>query len=161
MAIKCCTKLEVAEKRCPIVFEGLRSNFKVTQLKKSSILIQIRCFQTVTPVWIHQWLRNYAKSLKQHRRGALLLFLVIHQISRSHGLKNRRFESNLSKITRPVAAIKSLRFALLLIPQEFEIFHDRPGPGRINWGNHITAWNLVAWCSLPWSGSLHEMATLS
>ena len=27
-------------------------------------------------------------------------------------LKNRRFESNLSKITRPVAAIKSLRFAL-------------------------------------------------
>ena len=27
--------------------------------------------------------------------------------------KNRRFESNLSRITRPVAAIKSLRFALL------------------------------------------------
>ena len=29
-------------------------------------------------------------------------------------LKNRRFESNLSKITRPVAAIKSLRFALFV-----------------------------------------------
>ena len=29
--------------------------------------------------------------------------------------KNRRFESNLSKITRPVAAIKSLRFSLLCI----------------------------------------------
>ena len=29
------------------------------------------------------------------------------------GWKNRCFESNLSKITRPVAAIKSLRFALL------------------------------------------------
>ena len=29
-------------------------------------------------------------------------------------LKNRRFESNLSKITRPVAAIKSLRFALFI-----------------------------------------------
>ena len=28
--------------------------------------------------------------------------------------KNRRFESNLSKITRPVAAIKSLRFAFFL-----------------------------------------------
>ena len=41
-----------------------------------------------------------------------MFFGVIHQISRSHGLKNRRFESNLSKITRPVAAIKSLRFAL-------------------------------------------------
>ena len=37
----------------------------------------------------------------------------IHQISRSHVLKNRWFKSNLSKITRPVAAIKSLRFALL------------------------------------------------
>ena len=42
------------------------------------------------------------------------LFGVIHQISRSQGLKNRRFKSNLSKITRPVAAIKSLRFALLV-----------------------------------------------
>ena len=40
-------------------------------------------------------------------------FEVIHQISRSHVLKNRRFESNFSKIMRPVAAIKSLRFALL------------------------------------------------
>ena len=40
-------------------------------------------------------------------------FGVIHQISRSHGLINRRFESNFSKITRAVAAIKSLRFALL------------------------------------------------
>ena len=39
-----------------------------------------------------------------------LFVKVIHQISRSHGLKNLRFESNLSKITRPVAAIKSLRF---------------------------------------------------
>ena len=60
------------------------------------------------------------------RRGALLFLKVIRQISRSLGsknrrfwpklgvsrLKNRRFESNLSKITRPVPAIKSLRFAL-------------------------------------------------
>ena len=36
----------------------------------------------------------------------------MHKISKSHGLKNRWFGSNLSKITRPVAAIKSLRFAL-------------------------------------------------
>ena len=36
-----------------------------------------------------------------------------HEISRSQALKNHRFESNLSKITRPAAAIKSLRFALL------------------------------------------------
>ena len=36
------------------------------------------------------------------------------KLLRSHGLKNRRFGSNLSKITRPVAVIKSLRFALFL-----------------------------------------------
>ena len=76
MATKWCTKLEVALKRCPIVFEGHPSNFKFTSKKKSSILTQIRRFRTVT-----------------------------------QGLKNRRFESNMSKITRPVAAIKSLRFA--------------------------------------------------
>ena len=43
---------------------------------------------------------------------------VIHQISRSQGLINRWFESNLSKITKPVAAIKSLRFALFCIGME-------------------------------------------
>ena len=32
MATKCCTKLEVALKRCPIVFQGDPSNFKVTRL---------------------------------------------------------------------------------------------------------------------------------
>ena len=48
----------------------------------------------------------------QNRRGALLFIKVIHQISRPHWLKNIRFEANLSKITRSVAAIKSLRCAL-------------------------------------------------
>ena len=58
--------------------------------KKSSNLTQIGRFWTVTPVWIHQWLRNDAQSLKQHRRGALLFFKVIRQISRTHGSKNSR-----------------------------------------------------------------------
>ena len=31
MAMKCCTKLEIAKKRCPIVFQGHPSNFKVTR----------------------------------------------------------------------------------------------------------------------------------
>ena len=31
MAMKCCTKLETAKERCPIVFQGHPSNFKVTQ----------------------------------------------------------------------------------------------------------------------------------
>ena len=50
MATKWCTKLEVAWKRCPIVFQGHPSNCKVTRLKKSLILTQIRRFRTVTPV---------------------------------------------------------------------------------------------------------------
>ena len=35
-------------------------------------------------------------------------------------MKNKWFESNLSKITRPVAAIKSLRFALFIQENEVE-----------------------------------------
>ena len=60
MAKKWCTKLEVALKRCPIVFQGHPSNFKVTRLKKLLNLTQIGHFRTVTQVWINQWLRNYA-----------------------------------------------------------------------------------------------------
>ena len=48
MATKWCTKLEAALKRCPILFQGHPSNFKVTRLKKSSILTQIGRFRTVT-----------------------------------------------------------------------------------------------------------------
>ena len=36
--------------------------------------------------------------------------------SRLHGSKNRRFESNLSKIARSVTTIKSSRFALSILP---------------------------------------------
>ena len=91
MATKWCTKLEVALKRCPNVFQCHPSNFKVTRLKKSSNLTQIGRFRTVTPVWIHWWLWNVAQSLKQRRRDALLFAKVIHQISRSHGTKHHRF----------------------------------------------------------------------
>ena len=44
MAMKCCTKLETAKKRCPIVFQGHPSNFKVTRDKTSQILTQIGRF---------------------------------------------------------------------------------------------------------------------
>ena len=47
MATKWCTKLEVALKRCPIVFQGHSSNFKVTQDKTSPILTQIGRFRTI------------------------------------------------------------------------------------------------------------------
>ena len=47
MAIKCCTKLETAKERCPIVFQGHPSNFKVTWDKTSAILTEIGRFRTI------------------------------------------------------------------------------------------------------------------
>ena len=47
MAMKCCTKLETAKERCPIVFQGHPSNFKVTRCKTSPILTQIGRFRTI------------------------------------------------------------------------------------------------------------------
>ena len=47
MAMKCCTKVETAKKRCPIVFLCHPSNFKVTRDKTSPILTQIGRFRTI------------------------------------------------------------------------------------------------------------------
>ena len=47
MAMKCCTKLETAKERCPIVFQGHPPNFKVTRYKTSPILTQIGRFRTI------------------------------------------------------------------------------------------------------------------
>ena len=47
MAMKCCTKLETTKERCPIVFQGDPSNFKVTRYKTSPILTQIGHFRTI------------------------------------------------------------------------------------------------------------------
>ena len=49
-------------------------------------------FRTVTPVWIHIWWWNDIYSLMLLRRGALLFFKVIRQISRSHGAKIAEFD---------------------------------------------------------------------
>ena len=81
---------------------------------RSSIKFQGHTVQNITdfdPNWAFPDYRPVAafKSLR------FTLFNVVHQISRSHGLKNLRFESNLSKIARPFAAKKSLRFALFFI----------------------------------------------
>ena len=47
MAMKCCPNLETAKERCPIVFQGHPSNFKVTRDKTSPILTQIGRFRTI------------------------------------------------------------------------------------------------------------------
>ena len=65
--------------------QGQRSKVKVTE-----VTTQLNRFRTVTPVWIHICWWNDGYSLMLLRRGALLFFKVIRQISRSHGSKNRR-----------------------------------------------------------------------
>ena len=47
MAMKRCTKFETAKERCPIVFQGHPSTFKVTRYKTSPILTQIGRFRTI------------------------------------------------------------------------------------------------------------------
>ena len=65
--------------------QGQRWKVKVTE-----VTTQLNCFQTVTPVWIHMWWWNDAYSLMMLRRGALLFFKVMSQISRSHASKKWR-----------------------------------------------------------------------
>ena len=65
--------------------QGQRSKVKVTE-----VTTQLNRFRTVTPDRIHIWWWNDAYSLMLLRRGALLFFKVIRQISRSHGSKNHR-----------------------------------------------------------------------
>ena len=77
-------------------FQELLPMTKVTSMRKvkvrgqrsrSQVNTQLNRFWTVTPVWIHIWWWNDAYSLMMLRRGALLFFKVIRQISRSHGSK--------------------------------------------------------------------------
>ena len=64
--------------------QGQRSKVKVTE-----VMTPFSRFRTVTSVWIHILRWNYAYSLMLLRKGALLFFKVIRQISRSRGSKNR------------------------------------------------------------------------
>ena len=65
--------------------QGQRSKVKVTEVNS-----QLSRFLTVTPAWIQISWSNDAQRLILLRRGALLFFKVILQISRSHSSKNRR-----------------------------------------------------------------------
>ena len=67
--------------------QGQRSKVKVTE-----VTTQLNRFRTVTPVWIHIWWWNDAYGLIMLRRGALLFFKVIRQISRSHSSKIVEFD---------------------------------------------------------------------
>ena len=70
--------------------QGQRSKVKVTEVKT-----QLSRFRTLTPVWFHIWWWNDAQSFILFRRGALLIFKVICQISRSHSSKDCWFRPKL------------------------------------------------------------------
>ena len=57
-------KLDVAEERCSIVFQGHPPNFKVTQLM-NRFFTQIGRFRTVTSVWIHQMATKWLTKLEE------------------------------------------------------------------------------------------------
>ena len=59
-----------------------RSEVKV---KVTEVMTPLSHFWTITPVWIYIWRSNDAQSLMLPRRGALLFFKLICQISRFHG----------------------------------------------------------------------------
>ena len=95
-------------------FQGHLSNFKVTQDKKIANIYPNWAFPSSDSSLNSPMDLKWCTKLDVVSKRCLILFFeVVHQISRSHGLINRRFESNLSKITGLVAAITSLWFALL------------------------------------------------
>ena len=78
-------------------FQGHPSHFLVTWAQNSTILTKIECFQTVTRVWIHRYLRNNAQSFKWDRRGALLFFRGhLSNFKVTRGEKSDNFDSNLA-----------------------------------------------------------------
>ena len=64
-------------------------NVKRSKVKVTEVTTQLNRFRTATPAWIHIWCWNDAYSFMLLRRGALLFFKVICQISKSRGSKNR------------------------------------------------------------------------
>ena len=69
-------------------FQELSPRTRVRSMQK--VKVKLNRFRTVTPVWSHIWWWNDTYSLMLLRRGALLFFKVIRQVSRSHGTKNHR-----------------------------------------------------------------------
>ena len=101
-------------KEVPYCFSRSYIKFWGNVDKSLLIVTRIERYRTVTAVWIHRRLRNDAHSLIWCRRGALLFFDVIHQMSRSHESQNDDLNIIFSKNTRPATAIKSLGFALFI-----------------------------------------------
>ena len=81
--------ITIGKSGVPAKGSGRRLKIKVTKVKT-----HFSHFRTVTPVWIHIWRWKESQSLMWHRRGVLLFFNVIRQISSSHGTKIGDFDPN-------------------------------------------------------------------
>ena len=84
VAMKCCTKLETAKERCPIVLQGHLSNFKVTRYKTSLILTQIGRFRTVG-----QWQLSNPSDLPCFTLLFLKMYIFLYYLLRR--LMNKMF----------------------------------------------------------------------
>ena len=109
MAIKWCTKLEVAEKMCPFVFQGRPSNFEVTVDKTITNFNPDWAFPDFnfglnSPIAL-KWC---TKLDRVYRRSSI-------KFPGHMDPKINDLNPILSKNTRSVAAIKSPRFAFLLL----------------------------------------------
>ena len=99
-------------KDVPYCFSRSSVKFWCHMGQKTPILTQIEHFRTVNPVWIHQWLWKAWHSIEE----VPYCFLRSSIKFPSHtGPKINDLNPILSKNTRPVAAIKSLRFALFWV----------------------------------------------
>ena len=67
---------DIHVKGVPIVSQCHLSNIKVIRTEISTILIRIRRFPTITSVWFHRWLRNYAQSFKWHGRCPFIFKII-------------------------------------------------------------------------------------
>ena len=72
-----CTKLETAKERCPIVFQGHPSNFKVTRDKTSPILTQIGRFWTIGRSQLSNPSDFFIQRLLLPQHGDILICLKI------------------------------------------------------------------------------------
>ena len=108
MAMKCCTKLQTAKERCPIVFQGHPSNFKVTQDKTSPILTQIGRFRTIgrsqlsNPSDLPCWLCSH------HRIIMTFSGVITNDLSKVHVKVKVRGQRSRSQRSQPNLTVSGL-----------------------------------------------------
>ena len=129
--------------------QGHRSKVKVTE-----VITPLSRFRTVTPVWIHIWWWQDARSLMVLRRGALLFFKVNRQISRSHGTKKSQILTQIERfrtvtLKKTWSATESGRRLFILHGKNskiFQIYHRYLERPSLYWDGAQSHWyQLHVW----------------